>query len=157
MRVIRIIASASYTEHTRVTRPLFQKYGILDFRKLVKFRLGLFMYKIINGGVSSIILDSIHHNREIHHHDTRQSCLLHTPVARLDLMYRSASFQCVHLWNDISVKMNTNVDFTTFKCNFMKLLLLSYSVNTNLWLHRMLRLLRYLIMFWLIKIGPYWI
>ena len=54
-------------------------------------------------------------NQDVHNYNTRHHNLLHVPVARTELVYKTFKYRGVHIWNEILLHVNVNVSFVSFK------------------------------------------
>ena len=79
---------------------LYTKPGILLFITLVKYRIGLLMFKIAKHTVPISISRLYKLNSDVHNYNTRQAHHIH-------------SFKGNNVWN--SIPQNINVSFPTFK------------------------------------------
>ncbi len=112
-RIVRIISSSHYLAHTE---NIFSDLHILPLKKLVHYRIGILMYKCFLQDVPIVIKSMFLLNQDIHNYNTRNNRLLHTPVARTELLYRTFMYRGVHIWNDILTHLHVdNVSFPVFK------------------------------------------
>ena len=67
-------------------------------------------------------------------YNTRTSDNLHTPVGRTEDIYKTFSFNDLHIWNHtcISCTVQTDISYTSFKC-IMK----TYIQNNNITIFRL--------------------
>ena len=72
------------------------------------------MYKYHHGWLSQIF-DIFQRNSDIHHHNTRQSQLLHVPKPKTELGKRSFRYQAVQLWNEVYRHIKVDIKIGTFK------------------------------------------
>ena len=63
----------------------------------------------------------------LHNYNTRNHNLLHLPVARTELLYKTFKYRGVHIWNDILINIEVNVSFILFKK-----LLYNHIINSNI-------------------------
>ena len=73
------------------------------------------MYKYSIGEVPSPISLLFRTNITSHEHYTRCARCLHTPIGRSKAIYQIFSYRGVHIWNYISLKVNTDVSYACFK------------------------------------------
>ena len=67
-RAVRIITNSSYLSHTK---PLFEKYNMLDVYQLFNKELGIFMYKYHKGLLPSSFNNMFIDMKTIHNYNTR--------------------------------------------------------------------------------------
>ena len=78
-------------------------------------KISLLMYKYSIGEVPSFISLLFRTNITYHEHNTRRASCLNTPIGRSEAIYQTLSYRGVHIWNYISLKVNTNVSYACFK------------------------------------------
>ena len=109
---LRTITFSHYLDHTA---PLFERLNILDFKKLVKQRISLLMFKnhlnILPTPLSNLFIV----NNTRHDHFTRQHNDLHIDIGLKENVYRLFSFHGTHIWNHISKKKSIDVSYACFK------------------------------------------
>ena len=54
-------------------------------------------------------------NQDVHNYNTRNRNLLHVPVARTELLYKTFKFRGIHIWNDVLINIDIDVSFVLFK------------------------------------------
>ena len=101
-RGIRTITFSHHLEHS-VTQ--FNKLYILDFKRLVKQRISLLMFKHHINILPSPINDLFTVNNVHHNYYTSQNNDLHINRGRKENVYRLFSFHGTHIWNHISTKI----------------------------------------------------
>ena len=92
-KIVRIITSSSHT-----TEQLYGNTGILQFKILVKHRIGLLIYKISHGNVPKLLQNVHKSNNDIHTHFTRHA---HYLRGNNEFIYRTFVFQSVLIWNKL--------------------------------------------------------
>ena len=111
----KCVHTISFSEFLAPTHPLFERLNILKFDNLVIQRISLLMYKYSIGEVPSPISLLFRTNITYHEHNTRHASCLHTPIGRSEAIYQTFSYRGVHIWNYISLKVNTDVSYACFK------------------------------------------
>ena len=81
-RAVRIITNSSYLSHTK---PLFEKFNMLDVHQLYKKELGIFMYKNHNGLLPRSFDNVFINMKSIHNYDTRGKDNYRAEVYRLKM------------------------------------------------------------------------
>ena len=89
--------------------------GILPCVTLVKYRIGLLMFKIAKHTVPNSITRLFKLNSDVHYYNTRQAHHIHSFKGNNELIYRTFKFQSVYIWNSILQNIVINVSFPTFK------------------------------------------
>ena len=113
-RIIRLIISQSYLEHTN---PLFYRTGILKLDDVYKLNVGVFMYgQVLSNSVAT--LD--------HPYNTRHRIDPLPSFHRLTQSQRSLSFQGPLIWNQIPLQIRNSSSLKVFKRDFKKYMLETY-------------------------------
>ena len=73
------------------------------------------MYKCNFQDIPNVIKSMFMFNQDVHSYNTRNSNLIHVPVARTELLYKTFKFRGIHIWNDVLVNIDVNVSFVLFK------------------------------------------
>ena len=73
------------------------------------------MYKYTHSLLPDIFSDFYTFNSTVHDHNTRQSNLLHVPVARTDMRARTVRFKGVSTLNYFSTVVDKNVSIFIYK------------------------------------------
>ena len=111
-KIIRFITFFPYLAHTK---NLFLDTNILPFKKLVIHRIGIQMFKF-NLGLSPVALNNLFvHNSNIHNYNTRNKNKLRSAIGRHKFIYKNFRFISVHIWNNITDKIDTDSSLLTFK------------------------------------------
>ena len=92
--------------------------------------ISLLMYKYSIGEVPSPISLLFRTNITYHEHNTRRDSCLHTPIGRSEAIYQTFSYRGVHIWNYISLKVNTDVSYACFICLFQKAGQTSFTIKS---------------------------
>ena len=92
---------------------LYNETGILPFVTLVKYRIGLLMFKIAKLTVPISISRLFKLNSDVHNYNTRQAHQIHSLKGNHEFIYRTFKFQNVYIWN--SILQNINISFPTYK------------------------------------------
>ena len=111
----KCVRTISFSEFLAPTHLLFERLNILKSDNLVIQRISLLMYKYSIGEVPSPISLLFRTNITYHEHNTRRASCLHTPIGRSEAIYQTFSYRGVHIWNYISLKVNTDVSYACFK------------------------------------------
>ena len=120
---IRIITCLKYTPDKN---NVYSTTGILPFNDLVKYKIGLLMYKISSGNVPIYLQQLFKSNKEVHTHYTRQAQHLHSMKGKSEFVYRTFVFQSVVIWNQIIENINIKVSLVCFKHSLKDFLVFSY-------------------------------
>ena len=100
---------------------LYTETGILPFVTLVKYRIGLLMFKIAKLTVPISISRLFKLNSDVHNYNTRQAHHIHSFKGNNELIYRTFKF----LQN-----ININVSLSTFK-HLLKRFLLNNNTSVR--------------------------
>ena len=115
-----------FSSHT--TDQLYENTGILQFKILVKHRIGLLMYKIYHGNVPKLLQNLYKSNNDIHTHFTRHAHHFHSMRGNNEFIYRTFVFQSVLIWNKLIQNIDIHVSYPRFK-HLLKDFLLSNSIT----------------------------
>ena len=85
--------------------------GILPFVTLVKYRIGLLMFKITKLTLPISISRLYKLNSDVHNYNTRQAHHIHSFKGNNEFIYWTFKFQSVYIWNSIIQNININVFF----------------------------------------------
>ena len=110
-KIIRIITNSHLLASSE---KLYNETAILPFVTLVKYRIGLFMFKIAKLTVPISISRLFKLNSDVHNYNTRQAHHIHSFKGNNEFIYRTFKFQIVYNWNSILQYININVSFPTF-------------------------------------------
>ena len=111
-KIIRFITFSPYLAHTK---NLFLDANILPFKKLVIHRIGIQMFKF-NLGLSPVALNNLFvRNSNIHNYNTRNKNKLRSAIGRHKFIYKNFRYISVHIWNNITDKIDTDTSLLTFK------------------------------------------
>ena len=111
-KIVRIITFANYDAPSDV---IFKHLNVLPLYNLVQNRIGLLMYKQVNGMLPEVMSELYTANNEIHEHFTRNCNMLHTNKCKTNTFVRSFSNVSPRIWNAIQRKINVNVSIVVFK------------------------------------------
>ena len=122
---ICFITFSPYLAHTK---NLFLDTDILPFKMLVIHRIGIQMFKF-NLGLSPVALNNLFvRNSNIHNYNTRNKNKLRSAIERHKFNYKKFRYISVHIWNNITDKINTDTSLFTFKKQ-LKLLLFTDEIT----------------------------
>lgn len=121
-KAIRLITYSHYRAHTE---QLFMSLNILPLLKLVQYRIAIMMFKFSNNELPIALTPLFVYNNNTHNYNTRTGNLLRPTRANTEHMYKSFSAQSVHIWNEISHRINTEVSLCSFKHLLRKYLFLN--------------------------------
>ena len=102
----RIIIIISYSEYKAPSTPLFRSLDILPIDKLVHNRIGIMMYKYVNDLLPLVMSELYTYNRDIHHHNTRQSNLFHLHKGNTNIYTNSFKYRSSQIWNFLQLNMD---------------------------------------------------
>ena len=104
------------------TKNLFLDTNILLFKKLVIHRISIQMFKF-NLGLSPLALNNLFvRNSNIHNYNTMNKNKLRSAVGRHKFIYKNFRYISVHIWNNITDKIDTDTSLLTFKKQLKPLL-----------------------------------
>ena len=111
-KIIRFITFSPYLAHTK---NLFLDTNILPFKRLVIHRIGIQMFKF-NLGLSPVALNNLFvRNSNIHNYNTRNKNKLRSAIGRHKFIYKNFRYISVHIWNNITDKIDTDTSLLAFK------------------------------------------
>ena len=111
-RAIRIISSANYRSPTE---PLFKSLNVLPLSKLYEYKIILFMLKYNKNMLPNLFCDMFIQNAQIHSYSTRQASKLHVPKGKSGVVYKTAKYKGIYLWNYICNKIDYNCAISHYK------------------------------------------
>ena len=111
-KIFRIITNSHFLTSSE---KLYNETGILQFVTLVKYRIGLLMFKIAKHTVPISISRLFKLNSDAHNYNNRQAYHINSLKGNNALIYRTFKFQGVYIWNSILQNVNINVSFPSFK------------------------------------------
>ena len=113
-RIIRVVASASFLEHTH---PLFMELNVLKLHDVHTLESAKFMYHQLN------INPTFTFNRilNLHSHNTRGNNNLRPRKPNTELSKRFIMFSGCVLWNSLSEELQASPNAVTFKINVKKI------------------------------------
>ena len=114
-RAVRIITNSSYLSHTK---PLFEKFNMLDVHQLYKKELGIFMYKYHNGLLPRSFDNVFINMKSIHNYDTRGKDNYRAEVHRLN----NGLSLGPRLWNSLPKEMKEANCLSKFKTGIKEFL-----------------------------------
>ena len=126
-KIIRIITNSYFLASSE---KLYSETGILPFVTLVKYWIGLLMFKIAKLTVPISISRLFKLNSGVHNYNTRLAHHIHSFKGNNEFIYRTFKFQSVYIWNSILKNININVSFPTFK-HLLKRLLLNNNTSVR--------------------------
>ena len=126
-KIIRIITNSHFLASSE---KLYNETGILPFVTLVKYRIGLLMFKIAKHTVAISISRLFKLNSDVHNYNTRQAHHIHSFEGNNEFIYRTFKFQSFYIWNSILHNININVSFPTFK-HLLKRFLLNNNTSVR--------------------------
>ena len=126
-KIIRIITNSHFLASSE---KLYNETRILPFVTLVKYRIGLLMFKIAKLTVPISISRLFKLNSAVHNYNTRQAHHIHSFKGNNVFIYRTFKFQSVYIWNSILQNININVSFRTFK-HLLKRFLLNNNTSVR--------------------------
>ena len=118
-RVIRILTSAGYRDHTA---PLFKQLKIMTIYELYLFRTGLFMFKIYNKKVPTVCCEMFTTNEIYHSYNTRRRNYLHVPLAGSVCYSNTVRIKGVDIWNRILTLIDVDCSICVFKHKLKRVL-----------------------------------
>ena len=111
-RIVRLITFSNYDASSDA---IFKDLYILPLQKLVYNRIGIMMYKYVNGLLPQVMNELYTCNSDIHEHFTRQRHLLHTSRSKTNVFMNSFTNVSPRIWNALQKKINVNVSISIFK------------------------------------------
>ena len=111
-RCIRIITSSRWDAHTA---GLFKTLQILPLSQLYSLKLLVFLYKYLNGNLSSLFSNYFIRNNEMHNYPTRSGNLFSVPKANTDLRKRTLRYSAINIYNSLYSTIDFSVRISSFK------------------------------------------
>ena len=96
----RIITCSKYTPD-RNKNNVYSTTYILLFIVLLKYRIGLLIYKILSRNAPTCLKQFFKSNKDMHTHSRRQAHHLHSMKRKSEFVYRTFVFQSTVIWNKI--------------------------------------------------------
>ncbi len=107
-RAVRIISNSSYLCHTK---PLFERFNMLDVNKLYKKELSIFMYKYHHSMLPRSFNNMFTNMKNVHNYDTRNKESYRSEIHKLtDVMSLGP-----RLWNSLPSKIKAAKSISQFK------------------------------------------
>ena len=126
--IIRIITNCHLLAYSE---KLYNETCSLPFVTLVKYRIGLLMFKIVKLTVPISISRLFKlNNSDVHNYNTRQAHHIHSFKGNNELIYRTFKFQSVYVWNSILQNINIHVSFPICK-HLLKRFLLNNNTSVR--------------------------
>ena len=116
-KVVRIISGSKPKTHSE---PLFKMLGILNFKELFVYYIGMFMFKFTSNMLPKIF-DMFTYVTEVHSRLTRQSALLYIPLCHTKRSQMTTRYIGPSIWNHIYRKIDVNCTISTFKQRLKKI------------------------------------
>ena len=113
-RCVRIITSSKWNAHTPV---LFKQLNIITLHNLYSVKLMLFLYKYVNGHLSTLFANFFTEHNVFHNYSTRSCNLFCVPLARTVLRKRTIRFMAVKVYNNMKIHCNFSDKIIRFKRN----------------------------------------
>jgi len=98
-RAVRIITKSPYLSHTD---PLFKDEGLLTIENINTLQIAVFMYKFHTNDLPETFNNRFVINKQIHHHNTRQSHNYHKVSKKSRLGQFSITFTGPRVWSSFS-------------------------------------------------------
>ena len=117
INIKKTIRKMLFKKSNHPTEPLFQKLNILDFEKLKLLKIGIFMWKVLNGKVPQTLKDHFSIRERNYGHNNAK---FHLPLANTNLFKREIVYQGPKLWNSIPTNIKNKVSVPTFKTSLKK-------------------------------------
>lgn len=116
-RIIRLITFSKRMEHSQ---PLFRTLNVLPLNILYKYRMLIFLHKLILGKVPTILSDLFVRNRDLHSYCTRQANHFKTPKINVECYKKSFLYNAITIYNKASLIFDFTSKLHTFKKNVRK-------------------------------------
>ena len=114
-RIIRLITFSKYNQGVHVpSQFVFRELQVLPLYNLLQNRIGVMMYKSLNGLLPDIMSELCMVNNEVHDHFTRQSHFLHTRKGNNHAYIQSFNNTGPRIWNCLQKKINVLVPIAIF-------------------------------------------
>ena len=119
-RIIKIMTGAKRFDS--VSRH-FRELKILKLDEIYKYSILIFMFKYYKCMLPKVFGEFYQLNETVHQYQTRQTNLLHVPLAKS--CQKSSSIRCmgVKIWNNNFIKVGNNTRISIFKRHVKELLL----------------------------------
>jgi hypothetical protein len=118
-RIMRII---TFSKQRTSTILLLRETKILSIYNVYKYRLFIFVYKVVNNIVPSSVSNMFIRNQDVHSHNTRQCRNFCVPKATAESTKMNIVYNSIKLFNDT----NDEIDYYVSIYKFKKLIKLSY-------------------------------
>ena len=122
-KAIRIVNNSPWNAHSL---PLFKRLNLLTVQDINKLQTLCFTYSALHHLIPDTFTQYFQRNSQIHSHNTRASASLHVQSHTTTLREYTARIHAPHIWNTLSVELQTLPTLSLFKCKLKKFLLLSY-------------------------------
>ena len=123
-RACRIINKLSYLDHTSSA---FAGSSILKLVDLYKYRIGIYMHRILFSSLDSNFKNALRPLAESHSYNTRNINSFELPLYRKSMTQFSVHYVAVKLWNDLPIELRSCLSLDRFKREYKKVLLLPYT------------------------------
>ena len=110
---------------------LFCLLNILEFKKLVIHRIALLMFKHSKDALPHPVSELFKKNSDVHNHFTRNRGSLYSQFGTSESTHANFSFHGVHIWNQLSNKIDNDVSYACFK-NLSKIYIQSHTIEYRL-------------------------
>ena len=119
----------NFDNYTASSKPIFQKFGILNFEDSFKLECAKFMYDISKGNSIDFLSELFEKTTERHSYQTRQATTdkFAIPLTKTNLKKRFITFQGTKIWNNIPFDIRNKPSKTTFQRHFRKWLIQKYN------------------------------
>ena len=111
-KCIRLISKSAYNAHTE---PLFRKLKILNLDNIVKFQLGIYMYKYSKNALPLPLLDIFTRNRNVHQYHTRHHNDPHIFHRGTNKVIRSFIHKGPNIWASLPNNIKGSISLAAFK------------------------------------------
>ena len=121
----------NFDNYTASSKPIFQKFGILNFEDSFKLECAKFMYDISKGNSIDFLSELFEKTTERHSYQTRQATTdkFAIPLTKTNLKKRFITFQGTKIWNDIPFDIRNKPSKTTFQRHFIVLIIASSYIH----------------------------
>ena len=116
------------TSLKHISTQTYNHYQVLQFHDLVKYKIGILMFKIYIGRSPKCVADTFKFNSSNHSHKTRNRFHLRIPKGNHEFIYKTFQFQGIYIWNFIIDNIDIKIPFNKFKTD-LKLLLKNKSID----------------------------
>ena len=123
-KAVRVITFSSFDHHSN---PLFKLLAIIIFPDLVKYHIGVFMYKYHNQLLPSVFNSFFTKVDQVHRYNTRHASKLsyYLPKVRTNYGKFNIRFQGPMIWNSIDEDFKSS-SLSSFKLNLKEHLINNY-------------------------------